>query len=426
MSTKGRRQASVSALLLIFLLAVSLRIALILAMPNVDTSDRLDSYKYALIAHNLISGQGFTQFGEPALTRGPLYPAFIAGCYLVFGESSLAVKIVQAIVGALVPLVMYRLMLLYWTRRLAVFGAILGAIDVQLIGVGAYRYSETLYTLLSLVAIWMILISVKKKSLWGMAASGVVLGLSALTRPQTLALPLVAILAFALMRIPVKRCLLWGGTLALTMSLVVAPWTIRNYNVSGHFLAVSTGFGYVLWVGNYLPLDGRDRYAISRIAAAKIAANMDAVQRDSRLAKEAIRGIRENPVPSAWLMFRKTGRFWFDVYANSPNGRAVTRNKLIVLVFAVWNSAIVLFAFLGLVCSRSKLRDLSLILSLVLLTMVTGVLTIPIARYRLPIMPFVSMFAVVGICWLWQRAFGLNQTNGNRYQPESLEPATKC
>ena len=37
---------------------------------------------------------------------------------------------------------------------------------------------------------------------------------------------------------------------ALFTTLIIAPWTIRNYAVLGGFVPVKSQFGFTLWVGN--------------------------------------------------------------------------------------------------------------------------------------------------------------------------------
>ena len=401
MSIGTHRLRWISAPLLIFLLALLLRIGLIAAKPNLDASERLDSYRYTLIAHSLVSGRGFTLEGSPSLNRGPAYPAFIATIYRIFGEDNLAVKIAQAILGALIPLVLFQITLLLYTRRIALLAALLAAVELQLIGIIGFRYPETLFTLMELLAIWAVMVATRKKSIPGMALSGVILCLGAFVRSLLAAMPVVIFLAFVLWRIPWKQCLLWSIVITVAMCSIMAPWSIRNYNVSGRFIPVTTGLGYVLWVGNYLPLDGRDRHDISRRIMWKMTRGMDAAEADAFLTRQAVRGIVDQPLPSAWLMLRKTGRFWFDVYASSPVGDEAPRNNMIAAVFVADNTALMLFAFLGIVFSRRKLRSPSLVIGVILLAMLTAVVTIPVARFRTPVMPLVCMFAAVGLCRIW-------------------------
>jgi len=187
--------------------------------------------------------------------------------------------------------------------------------------------------------------------------------------------------------------------------------------VTGRFIPISSAFGYVLWVGNYLPLDGRDRHHISRNIVKELVPNWGTSKGDTKLVKLAIRGMIDKPLPSAWLMFRKVGRFWFDVYASVPKGTEAPRDDKLALIFTANNALLVILGFLGLLRSRNKLRKLSVPLGVMALTMLTSVITIPMARYRLPIMPFICMFAAAALFDIWQRIFGRGETDEGQIEP---------
>lgn len=86
------------------------------------------------------------------------------------------------------------------------------------------------------------------------AGAGLLLGYAALVRSQALALPAVMGLGLWLWS-GSRRDELWrqcrlAAVAALTMSLVVAPWTLRNYRLYGAPVLVSTNGGITLWMGN--------------------------------------------------------------------------------------------------------------------------------------------------------------------------------
>jgi dolichyl-phosphate-mannose-protein mannosyltransferase len=53
-----------------------------------------------------------------------------------------------------------------------------------------------------------------------------------------------------------KPGLAGGGLLLLALLLPIVPWTIRNVDVLGRVVPISTGSGKALYVGTYLPADG--------------------------------------------------------------------------------------------------------------------------------------------------------------------------
>jgi hypothetical protein len=86
-------------------------------------------------------------------------------------------------------------------------------------------------------------------------ATGALWGLVTLVRPITLPLPFLALLVFRFRR-PASwpEALRATALLALGMALVIAPWTARNYHVSGRLVAVNLQSGFALWAPTVKPL----------------------------------------------------------------------------------------------------------------------------------------------------------------------------
>jgi 4-amino-4-deoxy-L-arabinose transferase-like glycosyltransferase len=97
------------------------------------------------------------------------------------------------------------------------------------------------------------------RSAWPWLVPGVLLGLTAMFRPEYL---LVGAAFVVLGLIRVWRASGWrlglAGAAVLLVALVlpILPWTIRNYVVLDRVVPISTGGGKALYVGTYLPADG--------------------------------------------------------------------------------------------------------------------------------------------------------------------------
>ena len=91
----------------VFVVALALR--LIPVFLTVDVGIALDDmFQYDALAESLLEGRGYTWYGGiPTAFRAPLYPLFLAWIYLLFGHQFLAVRIIQAVMGAFLPLVVY-------------------------------------------------------------------------------------------------------------------------------------------------------------------------------------------------------------------------------------------------------------------------------------------------------------------------------
>jgi 4-amino-4-deoxy-L-arabinose transferase-like glycosyltransferase len=104
------------------------------------------------------------------------------------------------------------------------------------------------------------------RSAWPWLVPGVLLGLTAMFRPEYLlvgaAFVVLAFIRIAWTRTGLRAGRNWTAGLAGAAVLLVAlvlpilPWTIRNYVVLDRLVPISTGGGKALYVGTYLPADG--------------------------------------------------------------------------------------------------------------------------------------------------------------------------
>jgi hypothetical protein len=124
--------------------------------------------------------------------------------------------------------------------------------------------------------------------------SGVLWGGATLLRPVTLLLPPFALTALALYSPSRRRALRGFFALVLGMSLVILPWTFRNYRLSGRLVPVNAQAWKAIWAGTVKPVaidTDHFRYKLLRD---------EAIVLESQVAGEAHRvgweplGVREN------------------------------------------------------------------------------------------------------------------------------------
>jgi hypothetical protein len=222
-----------------------------------------DEREYLELATSLANGRGFTydmasetgtaqRFG-----RAPGYPAFLALAGAGRGVPDAAptrVKIAQSAVGAATVWLIGVLALRSMGPRPGVAAAAIAAVYPPLVWIPSYVFSETLFSLASLGAAFVLQIAVdragiERSSRRGGAlalAAGVLSGAAILIRPVMLFfLPLAALWLLRRRRIPLLAALL-AGTFA-----VVAPWTARNVRAYGKFVLVASEGGVTFWTGNH-------------------------------------------------------------------------------------------------------------------------------------------------------------------------------
>lgn len=279
-----------------------LRLGIALAMG--DAPPRDDAIDYELLARNLAAGHGFTlRPPEPSVFRPPLAPAFLAAVYLLVGPKFLAARLAQAALSAAAIPLTYALARAFAPRRGALLAAALVALSPALAAHASLFQTETLFSVLTVAAVLALLRGYAAAATrshsgraWAWAVvSGAVLGLANLARPTLLALPLLLPLAWALLDARRRRGVALGCVAALSAIVVIAPWTLRNYAVSGAFVPVALNrLGMTVWAGSYAPWRNQWRSDADRPAYLQ-QVDVDTVEGDRIMLREALENIRRQP-----------------------------------------------------------------------------------------------------------------------------------
>lgn len=209
--------------------------------------------RYSEAARGLLAGDGILyprhwpeRSDTGLVSRPPGYPLFVAAVYRGVGESYLSVLLVQAVLGALLPVLTVYLLARVVGQRAALFGGLGAAMSPPLAYHAAELTPDSLAALLSLAVVALVWRGRRRLRRWCLAAGGLA-GIASWLRPNLLLLApaLAAALPAASSRRRRSAALLMIGTAAL----VVLPVTARNYRLYGEFVPVSTNLGIVLWEG---------------------------------------------------------------------------------------------------------------------------------------------------------------------------------
>lgn len=329
----------------------------------------------------------------------PGYPYFLAAFLGPFG-SLVAVKWAQVVVStALVPassLIATRL----FGSRVGLVAAGVVALYPELIWFSVHFWCETLLLALWWWAVERLTAADASARTSPAIAAGLLWGLAILTRETVLYLLPVAGLWLVWRREDSRR---WvrAGVFVVVALAVVAPWTWRNWVKFGAFVPVSTAGGLNLYQGN-APLTRQQVY--DRYYAVEGRIEMYRWARS-----EGIKAILDR---QPWWLFEKLRdempRFWEadslalihvkrGAYGEVAPGAARVAWAVMALPFI----AVVAGFGLALVAMRP---DRGSILLLVLLILYNGmhVATHGFARYRLPVLPVVLLFAAWSLSRWWR------------------------
>jgi 4-amino-4-deoxy-L-arabinose transferase-like glycosyltransferase len=254
-------------ILLILLLALTVRIGFVVAFP-----DPLMDPRYRPTAINILEGNGFSADTHapyrPSEAAVPGYPLFIAAAYAVFGRKELAVLLSQAVLDLpnclLVAFVAFSLAPPVVKKSAALWAmTIYGLFSWPTIVLVARIHVETLTIFFMMIAVALCAIAMRK-GLWYWFGAGLACGIAILTRPDSVLL-LGAIILFLLIQLAQKRrqegvAHLIGFCLAVALAL--APWVVRNYLSLGKFQPLASEYGcpqecyfptgYLWWVRTWI------------------------------------------------------------------------------------------------------------------------------------------------------------------------------
>jgi len=364
-------------------LAAALRIIAAILIPD-QSQALVDAIAYRESAAQLLKNW---QMLNPY--QMPLYPLLIA--VTGPGTAQLGADIALSVISVwLVYALTDELFADPWAR---IFAGAAAACYPPLIFFAVVGLSETLFVTLTLAAFlcWY-------RARFAVGALFAVLAV--LTRPvfDLFAPLLVLLFALAVHRLPVSKALKNLGVYIVIYCALMAPWWVHNYNVYGAFVRLTPGAGVALYAGNN-PLNhsGGGNLGVDYDLGA-FANITDPIERDRALRNAAIDYIVHNPQRFLELAGLKFLRVWRITPVNDAY-RSVSTFVISILSFV----PLLLLAAFGLFLTRQYLRKLSPIFLFALGYTAVHMVFVGTIRYRLPLEPFLIIFAGVGLSGLLKK-----------------------
>lgn len=269
-------------ILVIFLVALLVRAGMLLVVQHdQERMYRPDSSSYTVPAVNLLEGHGFSQQTRtpyhPDTLRTPLYPAFIAAVYAISGRNPLHVAGAQVLLSCITAVLVYLLGYRLLKERVAFVGGILFAVSLGPAVYSVFILSETLFTFLLLAGFYFLAIyKEQRKAVW-LALGGMVMGLAVLCRPIALFMPVIGLAALLIFHQDRLRDFLTAGlAYTLPFALVLSPWLVRNYLITGK-ATVTTITGINLIFYNAVSIDAELRGISQEQSRLEIVEHIDRV-----------------------------------------------------------------------------------------------------------------------------------------------------
>jgi 4-amino-4-deoxy-L-arabinose transferase-like glycosyltransferase len=382
-----------------------------------------DDREYIGIANHLhdsyVSQSG--QWFDVGLRRPPVYPLFLRGIFDVFGPHYAAVVAVQLVFSVAVVGLVYSLAQLLLSRRLALFAALVLAIDPASIVFANQMMTETLFAFFLTLALALIVVAMRRRDAVVAAAAGLAIGLAALTRPVAAYLPLVLGPAIVLVGRRQKRVSL-SMTVAVVLgfTLPVGGWIVRNANATG-VATISTIEGYNMWhyraVGA-LEETGEKPWDARAIAEAKLAPHVrrgdNAAQISREQFKVGLEILADHPFQAAKSWAKGEVRLLFGPARMETaillTGQPVARTsglRALVIVNALLTVLTLVGAagcVIGLLARRITVPELWILVAVAVYLVVISGGPEAYSRFRVPAAPLFAVLAAAALGWKRQRS----------------------
>jgi len=349
--------------------------------------------------------------GTDAFFRGPLYPYFLALLYKISGNSISFAIFVQHIIGALTAGVVYLTGRELFARPVALVAGLTTALYWVLVYMEGDLLLETTFIFLNQVSLLLLTMAMKRHKLWMFAAGGLVLGLATIDRPSIMAvfpvIPLAIWLAARTRPAGTRGWITRTVVTAVACALPILPVMVRNYRVAHAIVPVGASGGVNFYIGNNPSSDGSTAIvpgtradwwggytdAIT-IAERDLGRKLTLAEVSDFYFKRGMNFIRTQPAEARALMGKKALMFW---------GAGERANDKYIYFF--WHLAgmkhiplpgfwlVAPLAILGGVLLWRRRAELSLFYLFVALYSIGVIVFFVNARFRLPIIPVLTLFA---------------------------------
>jgi 4-amino-4-deoxy-L-arabinose transferase-like glycosyltransferase len=282
--------------LTILFAGMGLRVCWVLAIPVEPVSDSWAYHQFArtLVEHGVY---GWTS-DEPTAYWAVGTPALVAFTYL-FTESYAGVVVLNLFASIATLVLSYHLAARWFGAKTALWAMALIAFWPNLIYFTTIVSSELFFISMTLGGLffWR---RPAGNTMLNLIFAGLFWGLTAYIRPVILLVPLALALvdlAHGPRRFAIAA--FHAGVSILLIVLVTLPWSIRNHQVFGELVMVSSNFGPNFWMGNNPLSDGGYMDLPSEVA------DMDEIERSDYLTELAKEYIWNNPAEAIQLMGKK-------------------------------------------------------------------------------------------------------------------------
>lgn len=409
------------ALLFIFLLALVIRLAYLFSITHLPTFNYplLDAEVHASWAKEIIT----TDFwGKAAFFRAPLYAYFLALLFKVFNQSFFAARVVQLFIGSLSCGLIYILALqIFKKRAIAVIAGLMSVFYWVFIYFEAEFLIPVLFVFLCLLAFIFLLEAAEEKRAGMFVVSGLLFGLSAIARPNILIFMPFGFfwIIFVLRKVlAAKKIAVAAMIFTLAVSIPALIVTARNYAIGDDLAFIASQGGVNFYIGNNEYSDGKTAivpgtrgtfwggyFDTINIAQQEVGRVLMPSEVSAYWFGRGFKFIKDQPQQALKLYLHKLHLFWDNVEHSNNKNIYFFREQSEILRFPLFIS-FALLAPLGLAgfVLAGKDRNWWLFTAFVFIYMLSVLLFFVNARYKVPLLPIMVIYAAFTIYEFYRAA----------------------
>lgn len=336
----------------------------------------------------------------------PGYPMFMGGVYKIFGQNFYAASLIQSFLGGLMPVSIYLIAKDILNKNIGVVAALFAAINQPLIMLSVVLITESIYVPLLVISIYCLhkytkVENIKNKKYFLLIA-GFLMGFAIISRAMLLLFPLFVAgwILFQERRFNrVKFIMIFFAGLIPALFLV----TILTYTNTGE-LRIFTSKQTTNWIAFTSENDPRRIYSNVRLIEMGVNPFEDLKGSVLNILKDPLRFLAAEaqilPIRLKLFLFWPDYGFFDPVYiltSTTPNQYASTIEFYAVLIIMI--GVINVFIRKKLICKAS----LVILIIVYYLIIHVGLTTGQCERYRVPINPFLIIFAAYGLSFFYKR-----------------------
>lgn len=242
----------------IVLIAIFLRVY---AINKVEYKMEWDTLNYHNMARNFLEN-GFLGYGVNVVATEanayitPGYPLFLSLIYYITDGGDefgiFAVKMVQAVLGAVTVIFIYLIAQKIGGFIAGVIAGSFATVYPAFLVVTAYHLTETLYNFVFCLYLYIQLLAFEKNNKYLHFVTGFIFGIVVMVRPTIF--PLFSVIyLIELLWNRKKQYLMYLIYFVIGLLIIMCPWWIRNFLVTGKFILLCTQAGNPLIGGAYPP-----------------------------------------------------------------------------------------------------------------------------------------------------------------------------